>query len=360
MAYGMAHNSYVDGVSIAGKTGTAIDPGQSWTHGWFAGFAPAKAPKVVVVVYLPRGNGADAAHLAQIFSAVTKARFFRETNPRSVHLPNWFCLWGLSADFHHRGLRNSQGIFNLCRTGRYLQSVGFEQCDALSVHSAPEKTVGTSTTLKQVHGKLHFAEDSAGDSLPHARVEFRGAFRVHIEGSSEVEIATGRWIVDTTTTGLRILLTTSTEHYVAAVLNGEAAAEELARIAESDGGCGSYLRACERAIVTLPKGSIFATARIARRCDSVRHERTQKKRCERRRRNALVWAASSRSLCDTALWRRSRSRGERLAFTACVVLEHTSGSILSAAIFGEMARRHQHCGVGRRTSRAALEGSGAG
>jgi cell division protein FtsI/penicillin-binding protein 2 len=65
--YGMAHNAYVDGLSIAGKTGTASDPGQPWTHGWFAGFAPAKSPKVVVVIYLPRGNGADAAHLAQMF-----------------------------------------------------------------------------------------------------------------------------------------------------------------------------------------------------------------------------------------------------------------------------------------------------
>jgi cell division protein FtsI/penicillin-binding protein 2 len=67
VAYGMAHNAYVDGLPIAGKTGTASDPGQPWTHGWFAGFAPAKSPKVVVVIYLPRGNGADAAHLAQMF-----------------------------------------------------------------------------------------------------------------------------------------------------------------------------------------------------------------------------------------------------------------------------------------------------
>jgi cell division protein FtsI/penicillin-binding protein 2 len=67
VAYGMAHNAYVDGLLTAGKTGTASDPGQAWTHGWFAGFAPVKSPKAVVVVYLPRGNGADAAHLAQIF-----------------------------------------------------------------------------------------------------------------------------------------------------------------------------------------------------------------------------------------------------------------------------------------------------
>jgi cell division protein FtsI/penicillin-binding protein 2 len=65
--YAMANNAQVPGLLIAGKTGTASDAGQSWTHGWFAGFAPAESPKVVVVVYLPRGNGADAARLAQSF-----------------------------------------------------------------------------------------------------------------------------------------------------------------------------------------------------------------------------------------------------------------------------------------------------
>ena len=65
--YGMAHNAQLLGLSIAGKTGTASNLGQSWTHGWFAGFAPVKSPKIVVVIYLPRGNGADAALLAQKF-----------------------------------------------------------------------------------------------------------------------------------------------------------------------------------------------------------------------------------------------------------------------------------------------------
>ena len=65
--YGMAHNAQTPGISVTGKTGTASDTGQPWTHGWFAGYAPSDSPKVVIVVYLPRGNGADAAHLAQGF-----------------------------------------------------------------------------------------------------------------------------------------------------------------------------------------------------------------------------------------------------------------------------------------------------
>jgi cell division protein FtsI/penicillin-binding protein 2 len=70
--YGMAHNAYVSGLRIAGKTGTASDPGQLWTHGWFVGTAPADHPRVVVVVYLPHGNGADAAHIAQRFFSAYK------------------------------------------------------------------------------------------------------------------------------------------------------------------------------------------------------------------------------------------------------------------------------------------------
>src|ERR1700744_5244238 len=77
VVYGMAHNAYLDGMSIAGKTGTASNPGQTQTHGWFAGFVPAKSPKVIVVIYLPRGNGADAAHLAQNFFSAYKSALLR-------------------------------------------------------------------------------------------------------------------------------------------------------------------------------------------------------------------------------------------------------------------------------------------
>jgi len=47
-----------------GKTGTAEGVQSSGTHGWFVGLASAEKPKVVIVVYLPAGRGADAAHLA--------------------------------------------------------------------------------------------------------------------------------------------------------------------------------------------------------------------------------------------------------------------------------------------------------
>jgi len=54
----------VGGASVVGKTGTAEFAGIAQTHGWFAGLAPAENPRVVIVVYLPSGRGADAARVA--------------------------------------------------------------------------------------------------------------------------------------------------------------------------------------------------------------------------------------------------------------------------------------------------------
>ncbi len=70
VAYGMAHNAATAGIRIAGKTGTASDAGEAWTHGWFAGIASRGAERIVVVIYVPRGNGADAAELAHRFFAL--------------------------------------------------------------------------------------------------------------------------------------------------------------------------------------------------------------------------------------------------------------------------------------------------
>jgi cell division protein FtsI/penicillin-binding protein 2 len=62
--YGMANAVAVPGMMILGKTGTAINPGESWTHGWFAGILPGR---LVVVVLVPNGDGGVAAHLARGF-----------------------------------------------------------------------------------------------------------------------------------------------------------------------------------------------------------------------------------------------------------------------------------------------------
>ena len=55
----------VPDLEIAGKTGTA-QSGQDKTHAWFVGYAPAKNPKVALVVFLEHGGrgGVSAANLA--------------------------------------------------------------------------------------------------------------------------------------------------------------------------------------------------------------------------------------------------------------------------------------------------------
>jgi cell division protein FtsI/penicillin-binding protein 2 len=73
VAYGMAHAANVEGMKIAGKTGTAASRASARTHGFFVGYAPAERPEIVVVVYLERGNGGDAAGVASgVFVAAAK------------------------------------------------------------------------------------------------------------------------------------------------------------------------------------------------------------------------------------------------------------------------------------------------
>ncbi|MGB7284718.1 MAG: penicillin-binding transpeptidase domain-containing protein [Candidatus Acidiferrum sp.] len=65
VAFGMAHAADVQGMKIAGKTGTAASRESARTHGFFVGYAPADKPEIVVMVFLERGNGGDAAAIAQ-------------------------------------------------------------------------------------------------------------------------------------------------------------------------------------------------------------------------------------------------------------------------------------------------------
>lgn len=62
--YGMANQARVPGVTLLGKTGTASEHGEPWTHGWFAGAVPQK---FVIVVYVAHGDGGTAAELVATF-----------------------------------------------------------------------------------------------------------------------------------------------------------------------------------------------------------------------------------------------------------------------------------------------------
>jgi len=63
---GTGQGAAVEGVRVAGKTGTSGIPGGTGaTHAWFVGYAPVGVPEIAVVVFLQRGTGArDAAPLA--------------------------------------------------------------------------------------------------------------------------------------------------------------------------------------------------------------------------------------------------------------------------------------------------------
>ena len=70
-AGGTAARAVIQGVNVAGKTGTAqtmrfSEDGKPLYYAWFAGMAPAEAPKIVVVVMVPNVTfeGATSAGIA--------------------------------------------------------------------------------------------------------------------------------------------------------------------------------------------------------------------------------------------------------------------------------------------------------
>ena len=68
---GTGKGAAVQGVRVAGKTGSAQNPGGN-PHAWFTGFAPADDPRLVVAVVLENAGsgGSMAAPLArQMFIA---------------------------------------------------------------------------------------------------------------------------------------------------------------------------------------------------------------------------------------------------------------------------------------------------
>ena len=71
---GTGKRAKLDGVVVAGKTGTAQNP-QGRTHAWFTGFAPYNDPKICVVVFLEHGGkgGLEPAEIAHgIFEEAKK------------------------------------------------------------------------------------------------------------------------------------------------------------------------------------------------------------------------------------------------------------------------------------------------
>lgn len=68
VASGTGYRAAIDGVEVAGKTGTAEINADTLPHAWFAAFAPADDPEIAVVVLLendPGDGGSSAAPVAR-------------------------------------------------------------------------------------------------------------------------------------------------------------------------------------------------------------------------------------------------------------------------------------------------------
>lgn len=69
---GTGRRAALDGIQVAGKTGTAQNEGED-THAWYVGFAPAENPVVAIAIVIEQGGsgGVDAAPMAkELFESV--------------------------------------------------------------------------------------------------------------------------------------------------------------------------------------------------------------------------------------------------------------------------------------------------
>ena len=69
VANGAANTATIDGVDVAGKTGTAENGAGDPYSLWFTGFAPAQDPEVVVAVVVQDGGGLGQDGLSSRISA---------------------------------------------------------------------------------------------------------------------------------------------------------------------------------------------------------------------------------------------------------------------------------------------------
>jgi penicillin-binding protein 2 len=81
---GTGHSTIaLEGLDIAGKTGTAETGDGSADHAWFAGYAPAEAPRVAFVIVLEHAG--DAAATAgpvakRLVEHIRELKYFGQTS----------------------------------------------------------------------------------------------------------------------------------------------------------------------------------------------------------------------------------------------------------------------------------------
>jgi stage II sporulation protein D len=168
IAYGMAHSAEVPGMKLAGKTGTVNN------GGWFAGIGAFDHEPVVAVIYLPHGNGGDAARLARSFFLPANAA---PESARDLTVELW--------------------------TARSVTGL-------------------TATPLGGAGPPVHL---QWSPHTPMKSFKFEGNLRVQPDDAPEMTAA-GKWTIMPRHDGLQVLLTLPSEDYVAAALRGEAAPDE--------------------------------------------------------------------------------------------------------------------------------------
>jgi len=72
---GTANSARVEGITVAGKTGTAQNPPNP-DHAWFMGFAPAEKPRIVVGVFVEYG---EHGYVAARIATKVMARYLKAT-----------------------------------------------------------------------------------------------------------------------------------------------------------------------------------------------------------------------------------------------------------------------------------------
>jgi penicillin-binding protein 2 len=83
VAGGTGHASYIPGITVAGKTGTAQNP-HGEPHAWFVGFAPLDNPEVALCVLIENGGGGGAASAPIAGSLLRRYFDLRKAAPAQI------------------------------------------------------------------------------------------------------------------------------------------------------------------------------------------------------------------------------------------------------------------------------------
>jgi peptidoglycan glycosyltransferase len=71
--HGTGRKAQIQGIQVAGKTGTAQTDAESQDNSWFVGFAPADHPKIAVAVFIKHGGATGGDISAPIARQVMQA-----------------------------------------------------------------------------------------------------------------------------------------------------------------------------------------------------------------------------------------------------------------------------------------------